>query len=93
MANITRQRVARNVGRPFMLCCVCASDANVSRLKRFELLLCAEFIGHGGDVVVAVWACWRRIVVVSRKQASGGPDCGEAAGMPRQCASTRQPTL
>lgn len=48
VADKRRQRVARHVGRPLVLGRVGGSDANVARLERFELLLRAEFVGHGG---------------------------------------------
>jgi hypothetical protein len=34
---------------------VCAADTDVARLERFELLLCAELVGHGCDA----WTVWR----------------------------------
>lgn len=52
MSDVARQRVARNVGRPFVFRSVCTADTNIPRLERFELLLCAEFIGHDYDIAM-----------------------------------------
>lgn len=40
------ERVALHVRRPFVLGCIGGPDTDVARLKGFELLLRAEFIGH-----------------------------------------------
>ena len=47
MPYIASESVARNIGRPFELCCVGVSSTNIARLKGFKLLLRTEFVGHG----------------------------------------------
>lgn len=50
MADITCERVARNVRSPFVLGSVCAADTDETSLESFELLLSTEFVGHGRGV-------------------------------------------
>jgi len=46
MTYVGAERVAGDVGSPFVLCCVAGADADVAGLEGFEVLLGAEFVGH-----------------------------------------------
>lgn len=46
MANVRSVAVADDIGGPFVFGCVGVTGADVAGLEGFEILECAEFIGH-----------------------------------------------